>query len=58
MEDPFDSRLRNHELKGEYAGLRSLDAGFDLRIIYRELSDGKHELVALIMVESHSDIYG
>ena len=57
MENPFHSQLRNHELKGEYAGLRSLDAGFDLRIIYKELSGWKHELVALIIVGSHSDIY-
>ncbi len=32
--DPLDPKLRIHLLKGKYKNLYSMDAGFDLRIIF------------------------
>lgn len=54
-EHPFDPRLRNHKLKGEQKNLRSLSAGFDLRIIYRE--ERSHTIVFLLEVGSHEQVY-
>jgi len=53
--EPFDRRLRNHPLKGEFSGLRSISAGFDLRIIFRE--EDSYAIVEFIQVGSHSDLY-
>jgi len=57
MNNPFDLQLRNHKLKGKRIGCRSLDVMGDLRIIFRELSEGKYELVELIELGSHSQLY-
>ena len=53
--DPFDKKLRNHELKGNKKGIRSIDAAFDLRILYKE--KGNHMIVLMLQVGSHSEIY-
>lgn len=55
--DVFDQQLRNHALKGKWLGFRSIDVSWDLRIIFRELSDGRYELVELVEVGSHSQLY-
>lgn len=55
MDDPFDPRLRNHKLTGSKAGVRSLSAGYDLRILYTEM-DG-HSIVLLLMVGKHQEVY-
>ncbi len=54
--DPFAPSLRNHPLKGEWAGVRSIDAGFDMRILYTDESD--HTVVLLVDVGTHSQLYG
>lgn len=55
--DPFDPSLRNHALKGPLAGLRSIDAKGDLRILFTENSQGRYELVTLLRVGSHAKLY-
>jgi addiction module RelE/StbE family toxin len=40
-EDPFNSILGNHALKGKYRGCRSISVGGDLRAIYEVV--GKEE---------------
>lgn len=54
-QDPFDSRLHNHKLSGAQEGIRSISAGYDLRILYVEF-DG-HALVLLITVGTHDEVY-
>lgn len=54
-DDPFAPALRNHPLKGEYKGIRSIDAGFDLRILFKE--EGGYVLVYLVQVGSHAKLY-
>ncbi len=56
MADPFAPSLRNHSLKGEWAGVRSIDAGFDVRILFME-EDG-YTIVLLVDVGTHSQLYG
>ncbi|TSC58878.1 MAG: RelE/StbE family addiction module toxin [Candidatus Peregrinibacteria bacterium Greene0416_19] len=53
--DPFHPQLRNHKLKGSREGVRSLSAGYDLRILYTE-KDG-HALVLIIAVGKHQAVY-
>jgi addiction module RelE/StbE family toxin len=57
MQDPFDTRLRNHKLKGKRLWCRSIDITGDLRLIFSELSEGSYELVALIDIGTHSQLY-
>jgi len=55
--NPLDKSLRNHALKGKkYAGLRSIDARFDLRIIF--LQKENYTIVILLYLGSHSQLYG
>lgn len=55
--DPFDIRLRNHALIWKYKELRSIDITGDYRLIFKELSDGSYELVELLNVWTHSQLY-
>lgn len=54
--NPLDARLRNHALIGRRLGTRSIDVGFDMRIIFRE-KDGTYEIVDLLEVGSHAKLY-
>ncbi len=53
--NPFDPRLRNHKLSGPKRDLRSISAGYDLRILYRE--SGGHLIVVIATVGKHDDVY-
>ena len=53
--NPFDSSLRNHALKGKYWGCYSIDAGNDLRIIFKR--EKNYVVVVLLKVGSHSQLY-
>jgi len=55
--NPFDPELRNHKLNGKWLGCNSIDVTWDIRIIFCELSDGRYELIELIKVGSHSQLY-
>lgn len=55
-ENPIDPRLRNHKLTGTQKGIRSISAGYDLRILYYE--KGGHTVAILIRVGSHDEVYG
>jgi len=55
---PMAPKLRNHAFKWKYLGARSIDAGFDFRIIFLELSEGRYELVELLEIGTHSQLYG
>lgn len=39
IENPLAPSLRNHLLHGSYRGQRSIDAAFDLRLIFKEEGD-------------------
>jgi len=55
-DNPLDPSLRNHDLAGKLAGYRSISAGFDLRVLFKE-KDG-YALVLFLKVGSHSQLYG
>lgn len=53
--DPTDPRLRNHPLKGSFAGYWSINVNGDFRAIYRREAD---EIVIFALIGSHSQLYG
>ena len=55
--NPFDQRLNNHQLYGKLSKLRSINAWWDLRILFQELSKWKYEIVEIIDVWSHNQLY-
>lgn len=55
LSEPYHPSLRNHALKGEYLGQRSISAGGDLRIHCKQINA---DTVLLIDVGTHSQLYG
>jgi len=55
LADPFDTRLRNHPLRGEYTGYRSINVTGDYRAVYHMVSKETGEFVA---IGTHSQLYG
>ena len=55
LANPFDPRLHNHTLAGSKRNLRSISAGYDLRILYAQR--GTHAVVLLITVGTHDEVY-
>jgi len=51
----LEKKLRNHALKGSKLGIRSIDAAFDLRILFIEEAD--YTLVLLLDLGTHSKLY-
>lgn len=56
--NPFNAILRNHWLRWPREGYRSVNISWDYRLIFQELSDGTYELIELVDVWSHSQLYG
>lgn len=54
IDDPFNDSLRNHPLKKQWIGYRSISVTDDLRIHYRLIDKNTALLVA---VGSHSELY-
>ena len=50
-------KLNNHALKGDFLWLRSINLTGDYRIIFREMNNGDIEIVELIDVNTHSELY-
>ena len=53
--NPFDKKLRNHELEGKYSDYRSISAGGDIRLHYYEEND--KITIVFVKVGSHSQLY-
>lgn len=58
IKNPLDSHLRNHKLRGEWEGYRSIDITADYRAIYEEITE-EYKLVAyFIALGTHKQLYG
>ena len=55
IEDPTDSRLRVHQLKGRYIGYWSLNVTGDMRALYYYQGD---KVVIFALIGTHSELYG
>ncbi|MEK9153084.1 MAG: type II toxin-antitoxin system mRNA interferase toxin, RelE/StbE family [Patescibacteria group bacterium] len=54
LENPFNSILENHPLKGKYTDYRSINITGDLRAFYKFLNENEAIFVA---VDTHSNLY-
>jgi mRNA interferase YafQ len=57
QEDAFDPRLGSHKLKGDLAGLRACSAGYDLRIVFEIVRRDDDEVILLVSVGTHDEVY-
>ncbi len=53
-ENPFDSRLNNHSLHGEWRSYRSIDVTGDVRAIYKVIDKNTIEFQ---IIDTHSELY-
>ncbi len=59
LDNPFNSRLETHKLKGKLSGTWACSVGYDLRIIFdfvRE-KDKKEDDIFLIEIGTHDEVY-
>ncbi|BAY63197.1 hypothetical protein NIES22_32830 [Calothrix brevissima NIES-22] len=58
-EDPFDSSLRTHKLKGDLEGVWSCSVDYDNRILFEFVnnSESGEEDILLLTLGSHDDVY-
>jgi addiction module RelE/StbE family toxin len=56
--NPQDPGLRNHELKREYAGLRSIDVTVDYRAVYKEFQEEEDTIIYFTHLGTHEELYG
>ncbi len=55
LKNPYDSRLRNHALRGKLLGLHAISVSGDLRIVYERRNN--YEIIILIVVGTHNQVY-
>lgn len=56
-QDAFDARLKTHKLKGNRAGIWASSAGYDLRILFEILQEEGHEIILLLAIGTHDEVY-
>lgn len=54
IDNPYHKDLRNHQLRNEWRGYRSISIGGDLRIHFRMIND---EFAYFVAVGSHDQLY-
>ena len=57
-ENPNDPVLRNHPLRGKYAGFRSIDVTDDYRALFKIRETKKEAIVIFHFLGTHEDLYG
>ncbi|MGB3650270.1 MAG: type II toxin-antitoxin system mRNA interferase toxin, RelE/StbE family [Rivularia sp. (in: cyanobacteria)] len=59
IEDPFDSSLRTHKLKGTLDKVWSCSVDYDIRILFEFVIDPEsgEEEIFLLTLGSHDDVY-
>lgn len=57
QEDAFDPRLGSHKLKGDLAVLWACSAGYDLRIVFEINKHDQGEVILLVSVGTHDEVY-
>ncbi len=57
QDDALDPRLGSHKLKGDLAGLWACSAGYDLRIVFEIAKRNDEEVILLVSVGTHDEVY-
>lgn len=55
--NPFDPILKNHELKREWEGYRSINITADYRAIYKEIKLDEETVSYFIAIGTHEELY-
>lgn len=58
LEDPNHPSLRNHQLKKELAGFRSIDVNEDYRAIFKQSKHAGRKITRFHMLGTHEKLYG
>lgn len=58
IKNPLDPQLNNHQLSGEYSGLRSINITSDYRVIYEEIvEEGIETVTYFMLIGTHLELY-
>ncbi len=57
IDDSDHSTLRNHALKENFAGYRSIDVTEDWRAVFKETNAGEWKVITFHMIGTHKDLY-
>ncbi len=55
---PHSPELKNHALRNEYKGYRSINVTADWRAIYKEVQIGEDTVAYFVAVGTHKQLYG
>jgi mRNA-degrading endonuclease YafQ of YafQ-DinJ toxin-antitoxin module len=55
--DPVDSRLKTHKLKGELKGSLACSAGYDCRIVFSIVQRDGQDAILLETIGTHEEVY-
>jgi addiction module RelE/StbE family toxin len=56
-DDAFDPKLGSHKLKGDLAGLWACSVGYDLRLVFEIAKHNDDEVILLVSVGTHDEVY-
>lgn len=56
MGEKLEPRYKDHELKGEYKGIRECHIEYDLLLLYQ--INNEDQILFLVNIGSHSDLFG
>ena len=57
QQNPLDPQLRDHPLKGEYEGYRSINVTGDWRAIYSKRKKEDDDVIVFELLGTHSELY-
>jgi len=58
LEDQNYPVLRNHSLKENFAGYRSINVTDDYRAVFKETQSGEQKIITFHMLGMHRELYG
>ena len=58
LENPNHPFLRNHALKENFSGYRSIDVTEDVRALFKETRSGEQRIITFHLIETHPQLYG
>lgn len=57
VDEPLESKYRDHELHGNYIGYRECHIRPDLLLVYKKGAEGKLLILTLYRINSHTNIF-
>ncbi len=57
IKNPNDPQLKNHLLKDEYEGYKSIDITADWRAIYEEIEEEEENIAYFFLIGTHKKLY-